>query len=110
MAEEKKVKKDQVIIHGRNDDGDMLISRRKPDGRVSVGEAKPLEEGKPLPQSGEIVYLKGHEEGCPLYDVVDSYDLSGGEESTSSGPAKVNSPVFKANWDSVFGGSDERLN
>ena len=112
MDETKPKLKDQVLVLGKNDDGDMLISRRKPNGRVTVGEATPIKEGKPLPQSGEIVYLKERAPGCPMYDVEDSFDLSKEEQSedSSSGPAMVASPAFRSNWDSIFGGDSEQLN
>ena len=112
MDETKPKPKDQVLVLGKNDDGDMLISRRRPNGKVTVDKATPIKEGKPLPQSGEIVYLKERAPGCPMYDVEDSFDLSKKEESESlgPGPAMVNSLAFKANWDSIFRRNDEQLN
>ena len=110
VMDEKPKQKDRVLVLGTKGD-DVLISRRKENGEVTVGEATRIKEGKPLPSSGEIVYLKERAEGCPMYDVVDSFKLGNGPETeVGSGPAMVSSPVFRANWDSIFGGNDEQLN
>lgn len=107
---ETKKKKDKIVLlEPMNEKGTNVLKVDKEGVRPAV--IKPHKEGAPLLSDG-LVRLE--ETGCPIvYESTSLWEGEGKEEtkseSSSKGPAKVNSPAFRANWDQIFGGGDGEL-
>jgi hypothetical protein len=99
---------DVVLLHSATEDKNGVRVIRAREGRVEVGELRPLEEGKAL-GSGEIVELSRREESERLYDVKVVHNLaspttpSSSKDASHKGPARVNSKSYRDRWDSIFG-------
>ena len=91
---------DLVLIHGRTDDGKGLKVIRKRDTELSVGEVRPLEEGKPI--GGEVVSLSPRAESPLLCDVRVEADLRPAVDGRA-GPVRVSSSSYRSGWDRMWG-------
>ena len=91
MADEPKPK-DEVTILGAGPGGVVDFVRHRPDQPDERILGRVINEGQPLPE-GETLFLNQLEGN--RFRVADSF--------INKGPAKVNSPQFKKNWDSIFG-------
>lgn len=87
---------DVVLLAGPSEDGKGTRVLRVKAGDVSIGEVRPVEEGKPL--AGDVVKLTPRKEHPRVCDVETLYAAP-----ARKGPAKVSSSGFRANWDRVFG-------
>jgi len=92
---------DKVLIHGRTDDGKGLKVLRKRNDELSLGEVRPLEEGKAI--SGEVVSLTPHAEMPLLCDVKVEADVRPANGGSRSGPARVSNPSYRSGWDRMWG-------
>ncbi|QQR88779.1 MAG: hypothetical protein IPJ88_11110 [Myxococcales bacterium] len=91
---------DQLLIHGRTEDGQGLKVLRRRDDIVEAGVAHPLREGQSI--QGEVVRLKPHPDFPLLCDVeVELAD----PKSMRKGPSKASTPRFRANWNTIWGKS-----
>lgn len=101
---------DVALLYRPTDDGAFRALRARR-GRVEMSEVRPLEDGQPVTR-GEVVSL--HRRGeTPLFDVEVHWVAPAPKAETASesrertGPARVTSTRYRANWESVFGPNDE---
>ncbi len=113
MAEDAKPEQDVVLLRGPTEDGKgMRVLRAKAD-TLSLGEVRPLEEGKPL-HEGEIVKLRAHKDAPQVCDVEVVHKVTGPAVTRRTGPPQVASEAYRQHWDEVFkkveDDGDERAN
>lgn len=104
MEPKKDAPLDVAIVGGPTDDGRGHRVLRIRENDASVGELRPVEEGKALAPSTEVVNLS-QREGAPQ-NVFDVRSIHGGESAApppSKGPAKVSSDAYRTGWDQLFG-------
>jgi len=95
---------DIALVTGPTEDGEGVRVVRFRDDAVSAGEVRPMEEGKPLAEGAELVRLKpraGTE--VPAFDVERIYKREAAPARTTKGPAKVATPAYRSNWETIFG-------
>lgn len=94
---------DVVFLHSATDDGDGVRVVRARQGRVEVGEVRPLADGKPV--TGEVVTLKPRTDAPRVCDVKVEYapEAAAPATDTLKGPAQVASARYRNNWDAIFG-------
>ena len=106
---------DVVVPRGKTDDGEgvkvVRITNRdaktEGEGRLEMGEVRPLKEGKPL-SSGEVVRLTPREGAEGAFDVEPQLKVEVGPPSTrSSRPAQVATSAYRESWERIFGGERE---
>ncbi len=97
---------DVVYLHSPTEDGDGVRVLRARQGKVEVGEVRPIEEGKPL--SGELVTLRPREGTPRVCDVKVEYtpepDPRAARADATKGPAQVATAKYRDNWEAIFGG------
>lgn len=110
---------DVALIHGLTESGDLKILRQR-EGRVELGQVRPLREGVPI--SGEVVRLTPRKEFPLLCDVstelaVESpapkQDVAEAPGASHKGPAQVATDRYRENWDLIWSrrpSGDERAN
>ncbi|MBW2528700.1 MAG: hypothetical protein JRI23_31285 [Deltaproteobacteria bacterium] len=94
---------DVVFVHSPCESGEGFNVIRQRSNRLEVGELRTPKEGKPL--VGELVKLTPRRGQERLFDVevlVDGVQATAGR----SGPAKVSSAAYRANWDGIFRRAD----
>jgi hypothetical protein len=94
---------DVVFLHRATDDGQGVKVVRARDGKVELGEVRPLEDGKPV--TGDIVTLKPRAEQPRLCDVKVEYastDAAAPRKPDSGKPAQVASARYRENWEAIF--------
>jgi hypothetical protein len=108
MEMTKKKRQHVVLLEPPSEEGAeaLLISD---DGTVESGRLGGLKEGQPL-NGRDMLHLAPHRNSPVVWSVKDrtSFQAEG-----SKGPAKVNSKVFRDNYDKIFGKAeddDELLN
>lgn len=99
-----------MLVHGRSDDGALQVLRKKGD-ELSLGELRPVEEGKPL--RGNLLRLRPRAEMPLLADVEEEIRLPGPSLPSApsaapsapslSGPPQVASDSYRKGWDSLWG-------
>jgi hypothetical protein len=116
---------DVVLLHSPTEDGEGVRVLRARDGKLEVGEVRPLVEGKAI--HAEVVRLAPREGNASICDVhtlmpaPKAAALPAGEASTPAhkglahkGPAKVTTDAYRDAWDRVFvkaePGGDKLLN
>jgi hypothetical protein len=93
---------DVVYLHGPTEDGDGVRVLRARQGKVEVGEVRPIAEGKPL--SGEIVTLRPRDGAPRVCDVKVEYaPATEARAEGTKGPAQVATAKYRDNWDAIFG-------
>ncbi|MEM7606736.1 MAG: hypothetical protein AAF411_15375 [Myxococcota bacterium] len=97
-AKAKKAEKveDVLVVHSRTEDGAGVNVLRRKGEELSVGELRPLEEGKPI--AGEVVSLKAREEAPGVYDVKSEL-----KAPKRPGPSRVATARYRRGWDSLWG-------
>ena len=93
---------DVVLLQGPTADGSGVRVVRVKDESLSVGEVRPIEDGKAL--LGEVVQLKprdGTPRVCDVEVVHTPKALPAAAART--GPAKVTSAAYRSHWDDLFG-------
>ena len=110
---------DVALIHGVNESGDLRILRQR-EGRVELGQVRPLREGVPI--SGEVVRLTPRKEFPLLCDVTTELAASApapqhdtaevAASQSHKGPAQVATDRYRENWDLIWKrrSSDDRAN
>lgn len=100
---------DVVLVHGRTDDQAGLRVLRAREGRVELGEVRPLQHGKPI--HGELVQLTPRADSPLLCDVSPVLDQPQ-PSSSRHGPAQIATRSYRDSWERIFGGAtptDEAL-
>jgi hypothetical protein len=100
---------DVVYLHSPTEDGDGVRVVRARQGRVEVGEVRPIAEGKPL--SGEIVTLRPREDAPRVCDVKVEYTTpqpAAARAEGAKGPAQVATAKYRDNWDAIFGADPDK--
>lgn len=93
---------DVLVLGGPTDDGEGARVLRVQDHAVSVGEIRPLAEGKSI--HGEVVALTPRAESPRVCDVRTLYaprDAPPADRS-HAGPARVASAAFRQGWEAIF--------
>ncbi|MFZ5891596.1 MAG: hypothetical protein ACOY0T_11135 [Myxococcota bacterium] len=109
---------DVALIHGLTESGDLRILRQR-EGRVELGQVRPLREGVPI--SGEVVRLTPRKEFPLLCDVTTELalpaaspkqDVVESQVASHKGPAQVATDRYRQNWDLIWKrpAGDERAN
>ncbi len=93
---------DVALVHGRTPDGEGLHVLRKRGDTLSLGEVRPLKEGKPI--QGEVVKLKPREDMPLLCDV----EVQHAPAARGAGPARVASSSYRSGWDGIWGKGRKR--
>jgi len=96
--DESPTKQDVVFVHSALEDGDGFRVLRRRDDAIEVGEIRAVQEGRPL--HGDMVRLSPRAESDRLFDV--EVLVSRDEIAPRSGPAKVASAAYRANWETIF--------
>jgi hypothetical protein len=99
---------DIALLGAKTEDGGgRRVMRLRPDG-ASVGEVRPLQEGRPI--HGEVVQLKPRQDAPWICDVDTTLPSPAAtpQEATRPptqrhGPAQVATPTYRENWDRIFG-------
>lgn len=65
--------------------------------RVQAAQIRAVQEGKPIPESAEVIKLQDREDGA--YDVETILP----PRAPQKGPAQVASDRYRKNWDAIFG-------
>lgn len=91
---------DVVLVHGRTEDGKGLEVLRKKADELTLGEVRPVEEGKPL--AGDLVRLKPRPEMPLLCDVDVAYEAPKAAKG-AAGPVRVSSAAYRAGWERMWG-------
>lgn len=96
---------DIALLGGKTEDGGgHNIVRLRPEG-ASIGEIRPLQEGKPI--HGEVVQLAPHQNApwvCDVKVAVPPPQPSQQDApSERHGPAQVASPRYRDSWERIFG-------
>ncbi len=110
---------DVVVLGGPTEDGRGARVLRVRDQSVSIGEVRPLEEGKPI--HGEVVALAPRAEQPRICDVrtlhtphaqADATTPTRLESNSHAGPARIASSAYREGWDAIFAkrSSDPRMN
>lgn len=97
---------DIALLGGKTEDGGgVQVVRLRPEG-ASIGEVRPLQEGRPI--HGEVVQLKPRE-GAPWVCDVD-VAVQAQQPAPPSlpsaerhGPAQVATATYRDNWERIFG-------
>lgn len=89
---------DVALVHGRTADGEGLQVLRKQGDTLSLGEVRPLKEGKPI--QGEVVQLKPRPEMPLLCDVEVQHAPAA---RSHAGPARVANKSYRSGWDGIWG-------
>ena len=103
----KRVAKDIAVLAGPTEDGQGARLLRFRDGAVSAGEVRPAREGQPV-GDGELVRLKPLHSEYPVceVEVLHAPRTVSAAERTATGPARVATPRYRRNWNTVFGRGD----
>ncbi len=105
-------------MHGVSESGDAYQVIRAREDRIEAGIVKPLQDGVPV--DGEVVKLTPRKDMPMLMDVDVQVSVKelGAERSeptrapvstetparSRKGPARVSSPSYRNNWDSIWKG------
>lgn len=93
-------RKDVVIAAGPTADRKGAVVLRAREGRVELGEMRPLEEGKPI--HGELVRLRAR--APRIFEVEETIPLGSGTLEAKAGrPAQVSNDRYRANWEAIYG-------
>ena len=101
-------KQDVLFVHSPTEAGEGYRVIRKRENTIEVGEIRAMQEGRPV--HGDLVRaLKARKEHDRLFDVE---VLATREEMQPAalghaGPAQVASEAYRANWEAIFGASEE---
>ncbi|HET9930064.1 MAG TPA: hypothetical protein VFQ35_05245 [Polyangiaceae bacterium] len=98
---------DVALIHGVTDNGDLKIVRQR-EGRLELGEVRPLREGVPI--AGEVVKLTPRKEFPLLCDVTSELAVAPSAPKQDvveapvghKGPAQVATDRYRENWDLIW--------
>ena len=98
------VGKDLVVAAGPTADNKGAVVLRAREGRVEVGELRPLEDGKPI--TGELLRLRPTPKHPHVFQVEEAIELPGTKPSATGRPAQVASDRYRANWEAIYGRKD----
>jgi hypothetical protein len=94
---------DVVLLHSPTEDGEGQRVIRAREGRLEVGEVRPLKEGRPI--SGEVVSLTPRADAPRVCDVKVHVKVpeTAPNALPHKGPARVSSGAYREGWDALFG-------
>jgi hypothetical protein len=98
---------DVLVPRAPTDDGDGLHVVRLRDQAIELGELRRMQEGRPVPDSAEIVSLSPRDD-APAWDVevlVPRRSTPPGEGRR--GPPQVATEEYRRNWGATFGAPDD---
>lgn len=102
---------DVVLLHSPTEDGEGARVIRARQGRLEVGEVRPLKEGKAI-TGGEVVSLTPRADAPRVCDVKVQVRVPSPVGETKSlphkGPARVTSGAYREGWDALFGARPPR--
>ena len=103
---------DVVLLHSPTEDGEGTRVLRARDGRLEVGEVRPLKEGRPI-TGAEVVSLTPRPDAPRVCDVKvhvkPPTPAAGAPKSLPhKGPARVTSGAYRDGWDALFGARPPR--
>jgi hypothetical protein len=98
VADDPPAEYDIALIGDRTDDGEGVRTLRLQPGRASIGELRPMKEGKPI--HGDVVSLKPREDHPGAYDV--DVQVAAPAPAPKSGPAQVATEAYRASWTRIF--------
>lgn len=107
-APEPEAAPDVMLLHAPTDDGVGAKVIRAREGRVELGEVRPLAEGRPI--HGEVLSLTPREGAPRVCDVkvhVKAPTATGETPQAHKGPARVASAAYRDGWERLFGGRRE---
>ena len=98
---------DVVLLHSPTEDGDGMRVLRAREGRVELGEVRPLKEGHAL-NGAEVVTLTPRADAPRVCDVKVQVALPKTPEAAPKalphkGPARVSSEAYRDGWDALYG-------
>jgi hypothetical protein len=88
---------DVVLLNGPTEDGGGVQVVRAREGKVEIGEVRPLVHGKPI--TGEVVTLTPRPDTPRVCDV----QVQISPPTARSGPAQIATATYRNNWDATFG-------
>jgi hypothetical protein len=89
---------DVALLGDRTDDGEGVRTLRLQPGRATLGELRPMKEGKPI--HGDVVSLKPREDQPGAYDV--DVKVAAPAPAPKSGPAQVATAAYRSSWTRIF--------
>lgn len=103
---------DVVLLHAPTDDGEGAKVIRARDGKIELGEVRPLKEGKAI-TGAEVVSLTPRADAPRVCDVkvhvkVPTPEVSASKSLQHKGPARVTSTAYREGWEALFGSSTDR--
>jgi hypothetical protein len=98
-----------LILHPTEDNqGFQILRRRAEDSPVELGVLRPLREGRPIPEGGEVLSLRPRPEMPLVCDVEVQLPAA---RATSDGPAQVATDGYRRGWEAIWGrGERAKLN
>ena len=97
---------DIVVPRAPTDDGEGLhvlrLREREEKRELSLGELRPLEEGRAIQPTAEVVRLRARDD-MPAWDAETLVP----PQRQLSGPAQVATDRYRANYDAIFGDDDD---
>jgi hypothetical protein len=97
---------DIVVPRSRTDDGEGLnvlrLREREEQHELTLGELRPLQEGRAIHPSSEIVRLSPRED-MPAWNAETLVP----PQRQLSGPAQVATDEYRRNYDAIFGDDDD---
>jgi hypothetical protein len=97
--------RDVAMLAGPTDDGEGAHVLRLRGDELSVGEVRPMREGRDL-RGQELVRLRQLAPERNLFEVETLHAT--GAAQRPQGPARVSNPGYRRNWDRVFKGAGRR--
>ena len=100
---------DIAILGGPTEDGQGAHVVRIREGSVSAGEIRPVKEGETITHN-EVLRLRpldGEQRVCEV-EVLHAPKELPKPEQTSSGPARVSTPNYRKNWNTIFASKRKR--
>ena len=98
---------DVVLLHSPTEDGEGTRVLRAREGRLEVGEVRPLREGRPI-TGAEVVSLSPRPDAPRVCDVkvhmkTPTLAETAPKSLAHKGPARVTSGAYREGWDALFG-------
>ena len=98
-------KRDEIFIGPEVSPGVRSGVRRGVDGEVTPMHFTPAKDGAPVPPGAELLFVD--EPACECGTWMKGRSLYKSDRATSDGPAQVATPVYRENYDRIFGKKPE---
>jgi len=97
--------RDEIAIGPEVAPGVRAGVQRTPDGYVTPMYFTPAKDGAPVPPGAELLFVDEPACECGTWMKVSSLYKS--NRATTDGPAQVATPVYRENYDRIFGKKPE---